>query len=276
MTKPPLVSVNIRTLNSEKTLQAALESIRKQTYKNIEIVVSDGHSKDKTVAIAKKYGAKIHYIDKLGDARHEDYAISKGVYIFCLDSDQVASPGLIKTCVDMCEYNKVDVIIISERALIQKGTLLENLLAYDKWVIDQNPDKSAFFGTMFPRFFRKSVIDQVVWPKGLGMFDDVILYSKLLELGAQVEYLGTEHIGHHEVTDWHVYLKKWFRYGKGYYGALKEKPPTVLTHTLPRRVYFSRASFTKPHYLLGLFFLYVVKCTAAGFGVITSVAYSKK
>ena len=61
----PLVSVNIRTFNSEKTLEKTLKSVKDQTYPNIEIVVSDGYSKDNSVEIAKKFDAKINFADKL-------------------------------------------------------------------------------------------------------------------------------------------------------------------------------------------------------------------
>jgi len=55
----PVVSVVIPTLNEEKYLPKTLESIKNQTFKNYELIISDGGSTDKTVEIAKKYGAKV-------------------------------------------------------------------------------------------------------------------------------------------------------------------------------------------------------------------------
>jgi len=55
MKKKPLVSIIIPTRNSEKYLEHCLITIRKQTYKNIEIIISDGLSSDNTLKIAKKY-----------------------------------------------------------------------------------------------------------------------------------------------------------------------------------------------------------------------------
>ncbi|MEM4731518.1 MAG: glycosyltransferase [Candidatus Aenigmatarchaeota archaeon] len=55
----PLVTIIVPTFNSEKTLQLCLESIRKQTYKNIEVIVVDNYSTDSTVSVAKKYDAKV-------------------------------------------------------------------------------------------------------------------------------------------------------------------------------------------------------------------------
>ena len=55
----PLVSIIIPTYNSEKTLPLCLESIKRQTYKNIEVIVLDNFSIDRTVDIAKRY-VKVH------------------------------------------------------------------------------------------------------------------------------------------------------------------------------------------------------------------------
>ena len=54
-----MVSVVIPTYNSERTLEKCLKSIVDQTYKNIEIIIVDKFSEDKTVEIAKSYGARI-------------------------------------------------------------------------------------------------------------------------------------------------------------------------------------------------------------------------
>ena len=271
MKKKPLVSVNVRTYNSEKTLRKTLNSIKEQTYKNIEIVVSDGYSRDKTVEIAKEYGCRVHYVEKLGDAKYRDYKMSKGDYIFCLDSDQIADRKVIEECLYLCEEKGMDAVIISEQSLIVKGSLVEKLIAYDKWVIDQRKDTNMFFGTAFPRFFKRKIFDDLKWPKGLKVFDDIIIYSKLLKQGAKVGFLSEQHILHHEITSWSVYVKKWFRYGKGYLGALKEQADTTLSHSLPRRSYFSKYAFSKPHYFFGLLLLYVVKIFAAFVGVIYSL-----
>lgn len=50
-----LVSVVIPTKNSGETIEACLKSVKEQTYPNIEIVVVDNYSKDKTCEIAEKW-----------------------------------------------------------------------------------------------------------------------------------------------------------------------------------------------------------------------------
>lgn len=272
----PLVSVNIRTFNSEKYLDETLSSVKNQTYKNVEILVSDGYSKDNSIKIAKLFGAKIGYADKLGDARYQNYKKSKGKYIFSLDSDQVLNNKLIAACVKKAEKENLDALSVSEKSFINpKSTFLEKLIAYDKWLIDKNRDDNALFGTACPRFFKKELLKKVVWPPELSIFDDTILYAEILDKGASSGYLSKPSIYHHEVNSWWIFAKKFFRYGKGYIKAFGQKPSTIAAHSLPRRSYFSTAALTKPLYLFGLMFLYIVKVISAGLG---SIAYlvSKK
>ena len=270
----PLVSINIRIYNSAKTLKETFDSIKTQTYKNIEVVAADGFSEDDSVSIAKSFGARVYFADKLGDARKLNYEKSRGKYLLSLDSDQVLDNNVIENCVNLCEEKGFDAVTISEKSIIQKGTLLEKLIAYDKWVIDQNKDADVFFGTACPRFFKKELFDEVEWPEGLAIFDDTILYEELLKKGAKVAYLSNYSIRHHEVSSWIVFFKKFVRYGRGYPNAFKSKPSTIAAHSLPRRSYFSKAALSKFHFFLGLLLLYGVKVIAAGSGVILYFASS--
>lgn len=56
----PKISIVIPTLNSERTLEACLKSIKDQKYpQEVEVIVADGGSSDNTVTIAESYGARI-------------------------------------------------------------------------------------------------------------------------------------------------------------------------------------------------------------------------
>lgn len=47
----PLVSIVIPSLNSEKTIEKCLTGIKNQTYSNIEVIIVDAGSDDRTVEI---------------------------------------------------------------------------------------------------------------------------------------------------------------------------------------------------------------------------------
>lgn len=271
MTKNPLVSVNIRTFNSEKTIQETLESVANQTYPCIEIVISDGYSKDNTVDIAKKFGAVITYAKELGDARYKVFSASKGDYVLSLDSDQIMDKDLIEKCVKKCLKTNCLALIISEKSLVVKKTYLEKLISYDKYLIDKDRKGSEVLDSACPRFFQKNVLLSVVWPKKLSIFDDSILYAMLRKMRVKICYVNTASIWHHEVSSWLIFAKKFFRYGKGYFRALDVSPKVVVLHSLPRRAYFSKHVFDKPELILPLFFLYFIKISAASIGALISV-----
>jgi len=78
----------IPTLNSEQTLNPCLASIANQDYPNIEIVVTDGGSKDSTLTLAAKYTSKVLSIKgPLGKARRAGVEKSDGEILGIFDSD---------------------------------------------------------------------------------------------------------------------------------------------------------------------------------------------
>ena len=98
----PLVSIititfNIISNSRKKLFVKCLESVHKQTYKNIEHVVIDGASKDRTVDLIKKYVKKgwVKYISEpdegIYDAMNKGIKLAKGKYISFLNSDDYYS-----------------------------------------------------------------------------------------------------------------------------------------------------------------------------------------
>ena len=87
----PLVSIIIPTLNEERNLPIVLDDIEKTmkaVKKDYEIIIVDGHSKDDTVEIAKKYKSKIVY-DRIGkgSALRTGIHEAKGDIIVMMDAD---------------------------------------------------------------------------------------------------------------------------------------------------------------------------------------------
>lgn len=86
----PKVSFCIPTLNNEDTIEACLSSIIAQDYPDIEIVVVDGYSKDKTVEIAKKFTDTILFDSgTYGSACQTGFKHSSGKIIALFDSDLI-------------------------------------------------------------------------------------------------------------------------------------------------------------------------------------------
>ena len=90
----PLVSVIIVTLNAEQTLERALNSVIGQTDLRWELIVIDGQSRDRTVAILEHYTGLIDYWQSEPDAGLYD-AMNKGIdrargrWLLFLGSDDI-------------------------------------------------------------------------------------------------------------------------------------------------------------------------------------------
>jgi glycosyltransferase involved in cell wall biosynthesis len=88
----PLISVAIVTLNEEENLSRTLASVAWAE----EIVVVDSGSTDRTVEIARSFGAIVIEREWPGFAAQKNFAISQctGTWILTLDADEEVSPEL--------------------------------------------------------------------------------------------------------------------------------------------------------------------------------------
>ncbi len=97
----PLISTIITVHNGADYISEALQSIFQQEYKNIEIIVVDDGSTDKTATLIKSYGKKViySYQHKTGIAagKNRGIEIAGGEYFAFLDADDLWTPGKIST-----------------------------------------------------------------------------------------------------------------------------------------------------------------------------------
>jgi len=108
------ISCVIHTYNSEKYLRECLSSV---VWCN-EIVIVDMYSTDKTLEIAKEFGAKIYMHENVGYADPaRAFGLSKCTYdwILALDSDELVPPKLKDEIVKVMSNESYDVVRISFR-----------------------------------------------------------------------------------------------------------------------------------------------------------------
>ncbi len=106
-TPVPLVSVIVPTKNSAVFLHACLRSIQKQTYPNVELIVVDNFSTDKTLEIAKQFTKHAYTKGPERTAQRNDAAArATGDYIMFIDSDMELAPTVVSECVTTFGVNK--------------------------------------------------------------------------------------------------------------------------------------------------------------------------
>ncbi len=264
----PLVSINIATYNSEKTLNKCLDSVKQQTYKNLEIIIMDSYSKDKTLNIAKSYDAKIVFAPILATARKVGADASSGEYIFILDSDQILEPNAIKLCVEACERDGYDGVTLFEKSLIIKNTFVERVIAYDKDILHSLHDDDSIRGTAIPRFFRASYFKKIEFDKNPPItFEHTVIHHKIIQMGAKIKFVDA-YIWHHETSTIKELARKFFRYGYYYIPAYKSNKQLAFHHSLPRRTYFHYKAFKTHVLFIRPFHIYFVKVVAAALGAL--------
>lgn len=104
-----MISVIIPTLNEEEYLPVVLRSVRKQSIKDLEIIVADANSKDRTVEIAKSFGCKVTKGGMPGKGRNEGAKVAKGDIFVFLDADANLPSSFLKKFLKEFERRRLDV-----------------------------------------------------------------------------------------------------------------------------------------------------------------------
>jgi glycosyltransferase involved in cell wall biosynthesis len=86
------VSVITVCYNAEKFIEYAINSVLKQTYKDIEYIIIDGASTDNTISIVNKYNLKISFFSSepdegIYDAMNKGINVATGDILYFLNSD---------------------------------------------------------------------------------------------------------------------------------------------------------------------------------------------
>lgn len=240
----PLVSIVIPTRNSEETLPLCLESIRRQTYRNIEVIVVDSYSIDRTVEIAKRYGTKV--IETRGAllwARYLGHLHVKGEIELLLDSDQILDPTAIERSVKLVERG-CDAVILEEFSYKPK-TLIQWLFFADRIHVHRIIDLHPVHGVLLARMFRKEILDKtfldIRWKMPLTeMFslvsqDHAVIYYEAWKYVKKI-CIVKRAVYHIEVDSPTKLIKKFYKYGKTEYSLSKYYPELAKGKHSPRKI----------------------------------------
>jgi len=102
--EPGLVSVIIPTYNRSRIITQTIESVLRQTYRPVEIIIADDGSSDDTSEVVKKYGEQIRYFHQanagVSKARNLGLRQARGEFIALLDSDDCWFPWKLQVQVE--------------------------------------------------------------------------------------------------------------------------------------------------------------------------------
>lgn len=149
MKNQSLISVIVPCYNAEEYLLQCIESIRRQTYRNLEIILIDDGSVDQTPRICdelKQRDSRIIVLHKsnggVSQARNSGLAIAKGEYILFLDSDDWMDAEACENAITAAQRNKSDVVIWAYIREFASGPKPKLILGNEEVFFDQKTIKS--------------------------------------------------------------------------------------------------------------------------------------
>lgn len=198
----PLVSIIIPIYNSSKYIEKLLDSISKQTYKSLEVLLIDDGSKDDSLLLAKEYCSKFRNFKVFtqkhqGVSKARNFGISKanGTWLSFIDSDDELSPlfyermvnGLKKTNIDMvvCKYTRK-----KEKLKCSNTFSIIDATEYFQNMMDSKLPK--FEGYLWNKLFKKSIVknNAVAFNEKVLVWEDMLFVEQYLLYSSKVLFLN--------------------------------------------------------------------------------------
>lgn len=201
----PLVSIGIPTYNRASTyLRCALRSAMNQTYKNIEIIVSDNCSPDNTESVVKEFDdPRIRYYrqkENIGPVNNRNFCLeqSQGQYFLLLSDDDVIDDDFISTCMDAVkDHREAGVILTGAREIDSEGNILST--SYNTVGGYSTGDFIlGWFDRKLPLYLCSTVFNTKRLKQLGGIrskankYDDVVTYVKLAAKYGRVDVFDTK------------------------------------------------------------------------------------
>jgi glycosyltransferase involved in cell wall biosynthesis len=271
MGSTPLVSVIVPTYNSEATLADCLQSIEQQTYKAIELIVVDNHSRDTTLTIARSFTSHVFTRGPERSAQR-NYGVNKaqGSYVCIIDSDMQLSPDVISHCV-----------LAMQRQPNTKGIIIpEESFGEGFWAQCKKLERSFYVGVDWmeaARFFDiKTYRELGGYDSSLVSGEDWDLSQRVAELAPlkRIRALIYHNEGRLRLSQT---LSKKYYYAKlvAQYLAKQGHGESTAKQTDPFRRYglylsHPRRLLRQPHVAMGMLFMKTMEGFAGVFGLIAA------
>lgn len=201
-----LVSVVVPIYNVEEYLDRCVQSIRKQTYKKLEIILVDDGSPDLCGKMCDEYtqqDQRIKVIHKknggLSDARNVGAEAATGKYLLFVDSDDYIEPELVRKTVEAAEKYQSDIVLFDYKRLEPDGSIevcsIQGVPEKQTFCLDEYPqvmiESISAWNKLFSRTF--FVESQIRFPIGyyyedLGSSPKYFLESKRLSYVQEAFY----------------------------------------------------------------------------------------
>lgn len=136
----PIVSVCVPTYNGAKFLQEALDSVKNQSYQNIEVIISDNASVDETLSIAEHFKNHVsfpvrilhHKPNGIGENWNHCIKNAKGDFIKFLFQDDTLGVDCIQKMVEIALANNAKTVACKRNLIIENEN--QDAEKIERWV----------------------------------------------------------------------------------------------------------------------------------------------
>lgn len=193
-----LVSVIVPVYNVKDYLDRCVESVIKQTYQNIELLLVDDGSNDGSGEMCDSWAvrdSRIRAFHKenggLADARNYGITKARGTYVEFLDSDDYIEKDTIRICMEkLKQYDSIDIVCFGMTIEYEHGTSIikqtgkQRVLSNWEALIELNSYKNIEVSAC-NKFFSRKLFDTVRFPKG-KLCEDYYIMHKLFSNSRQM------------------------------------------------------------------------------------------
>lgn len=198
-----MVSIVIPIFNPGDKLLVCLNSIKQQTYHDIEVIMVNDGSQDSSDVLCKEFANKdprFNYIEQVNSgvsvARNNGIMHSHGEYICFIDSDDSVKQDYVECMVVVQQRTKADIVVQGLTNIYngKKGDKKEfpDLTLDVNSLGDQMFDELFYFCGPYCKLFKREYIinNHIEFPEDLAYGEDFVFYAKYLHLCNSVAFIS--------------------------------------------------------------------------------------
>lgn len=193
-----LISVIIPTYKAESFIANTIETVQKQTLKDIEIILVDDGSPDKTGEICDSYAAndsRIQVIHKVNggqsSARNAGIKAARGEYIGFMDHDDIVEPNWCEVLYQNAKEHNADISGVSYITQDEKGVITHNQQTNKVYVFDNRQGVKEYLSRqlmdiyVWTKIYKKTFVEEHEIYFEEGKSDEDFLYNHKAFFNAQ-------------------------------------------------------------------------------------------
>ena len=199
-----LISVIVPAYNIAGYIERGVNSVRNQTYRNLEIIVVDDGSTDNTGVLCDRIASEDRRVQVIhkenggpAEARNVGIARAKGSYIGFVDGDDWIDPDMYEKMLSALKEQYADIAICRYRQVykshtddgsVDRAVLFEEQEALQHYV--QETDEYSIQNAAWNKLYKKEILDNIAFPVG-KWYEDIMFATMVLSRAKRCIYLDT-------------------------------------------------------------------------------------